>query len=181
MFSSVRKISGDAMAMTIDVFDRELQNAIDRVLKDVDDLTIPFTLITQSWFKSNRSLFAEKKSAPSGGKWADLSELYKPIKKKRWGFLYPILVASGAMMSSITFPNNPDSIHMIINKQTLVLGTKHKLAPYHHYGTNHIPARPFILVGSEQVAPPELNRRREAWIKILNDFVIQRSQQGLGG
>jgi hypothetical protein len=40
-----------------------------------------------------------------------------------------------------------------------------------------LPQRPFILLGAEQVSPPDINRRREAWIAILEDYVIQASSK----
>jgi phage gpG-like protein len=163
------------VAIEIQVFDRDLQKAIRQTINDVGDLTIPFGLIAQSWFKTNRAISSLK----SPGKYKDLSEAYKPTKKKKWGYLYPILGASGKMLSSITLPG-PDSINMVINKTTLVLGSKVSYGKYHQYGTNRMPARPWILLGPEQVAPPEINRRKDAWIKVLQDFVVQRTNQRFG-
>lgn len=155
----------------VKIFDKEFQRAIDATLKKVDDMTIPFNLMTQSWFKSNQAIFAL--SGP--GKYQDLSDRYKPIKQSAWGFIYPILKASGRLMASITKPGDTDSIAMILNKRTLILGTKTPYAEYHQFGTNRLPARPFVLLGAEQVSPPEVNRRRDAWIKIMSDWANQVS------
>lgn len=157
--------------VNIKVFDKEFQKAVDQTLKNVSDLTIPFNLITQSWFKSNRSIF----TLGGPGKYADLSPGYKRVKQAEWGFTYPILKAKGDLMDSVTKPGDTNSIAQILNKKTLVLGSKDPKAEFHQLGTNRMPARPFVLLGLEQVAPPEVNRRREAWIKVLSDFAVQAS------
>ena len=155
----------------IKLFDKEFQAAIQKAKKDLGDLTIPFTLMTQSWFKSNRAIF----SLGGPGKYADLSESYKPVKAKKWGFTYPILKASGALANSITVPGDTNSIAQIINKRTLILGSKIEYGKHHQFGTNKMPARPWILMGAEQTAPEEINRRREAWIAMLTDFINQKT------
>jgi phage gpG-like protein len=153
--------------------DKAFQSAIKDALKQVSDLTIPFTLITKSWFKGNASIFALK----GPGKYEDLTEKYKERKKADVGFIYPILKRSGLLAKSITQAGDSNSINYIINKKTLVLGTKVSYGPVHQFGSTKrsIPKRPFILIGAEQVSPPEINRRREAWIAILEDYVRQVS------
>jgi phage gpG-like protein len=151
--------------------DKEFQKAIKQALTEVKDLTIPFTLITKSWFKGNRAIFALK----GPGKYADLTENYKKQKQAKVGFVYPILRRNGALERSITDAGDSNSINYIINKSTLVLGTKVPYGPAHQFGTKVLPKRPFILLGAEQVSPPDLNRRREAWIAIIQDYVLQVS------
>lgn len=153
--------------------DKKFQAAITAALKEVSDLTIPYTLITKSWFKGNRAIFALK----GPGKYVDLTPGYKKQKKKAVGFVYPILRRSGALERSITEPGDPASISLIINKTTLILGTKVPYGKYHQFGTKRLPKRPFILVGAEQVSPPDLNRRREAWLQIISDYVMQASRK----
>ncbi len=153
--------------------DNEFKKAIQKASEEVEDLTIPFTLMEQSWFKSNRAIFSLK----GPGKYSDLSEVYKPRKKKDVGFIYPILRRLGALESSLTVPGDEDSVATILNKKTLVLGTKTPYAGFLHGGTSRMPARPMVLVGAEQVAPDEINRRRLAWIEILGDYVLQKAKQ----
>jgi phage gpG-like protein len=155
--------------------DKAFQSAIKDALKQVSDLTIPFTLITKSWFKGNKAIFSLK----GPGKYVDLTERYKHRKEAAVGFIYPILKRSGALAKSITEAGDSNSINYIINKQTLVLGTKVSYGPPHQFGAPKIklPQRPFILLGAEQVSPPDINRRREAWIAILEDYVIQASSK----
>lgn len=152
--------------------DKQLQKALQKAAEEVKDLTIPLGLITQSWFKSNRAIFAV--SGP--GKYTDLSEVYKVRKKKEVGFIYPILRKSGALEQSITKPGDSNSIAVLINKTTLILGSKIPYGPNHQFGKT-VPQRPWVLVGAEQTAPPELNRRRLAWIEIISDYVLQKAAQ----
>lgn len=155
----------------IEFLDEDLQNAIKETLKEVDDLTIPYKLMVDSWYKSNRSIFSLK----SPGKYPDLSPRYKRYKKKEFGFIYPILKASGRLEDSMINPGG-ESISYVFNKRTLVLGTKVPYGKYHQLGKG-VPLRPFVLLGAEQVSPPEINRRRDNWIKLLNDYVLQASKQ----
>ncbi len=152
--------------------DKKFSQAIKDALEQVDDLTIPFTLIAKSWFKSNKAIFALK----GPGKYQDLSPKYKKQKQKSVGFVYPILRRSGVLEESVTNPASPNSINLILNKNTLVLGTKVPYGAYHQFGTSKLPARPFVLIGAEQVSPPELNRRVDAWIEIVKDYVLQASR-----
>lgn len=163
--------------LAFEVFDQKLQSAIKDALTKVNDLTIPFKLITQSWFKSNRAIFNLK----GPGKYRELDEKYRERKIKKWGFDYPVLKASGKLSESITVPSDTNAVVKILNKKTLLLGSKISYGSYHQFGTKFMPARPWILVGAEQVAPPELNNRREAWIAVIQNFVLQKTQKSFGG
>lgn len=150
--------------------DKSFQKAIKKATKEVGDLTVPLTLISQQWFKSNRAIF--DLSGP--GKFKDLSTAYKPQKKAAVGFIYPILRRTGAMERSITVPGSPGSISKILNKNTLTLGSS---VPYAQFNQK---SRPFILIGAEQTAPPELNKRLDAWIAILANYVEQKTSKNVG-
>jgi phage gpG-like protein len=159
------------VSIKVEIQDKQLQDAIKAARSAVSDLTVPFKLMTDAWFRSNRAIFALK----GPGKYADLSEAYKTQKKRRHGFTYPILRASGNLEDSITKPGDAGSIAQTLNKKTLILGTKVSYGQYLQFGTSRMPARPFILVGAEQVAPAEINRRRDAWVKMLQDYVMQKT------
>lgn len=151
--------------------DKQFQQAIKDALSKVNDLTVPFTLMTKSWFQSNKAIFALK----GPGKYTDLSPNYKKQKQKAVGFIYPILKRNGALEASLTQGGDSNAISYIINKTTLVLGTKVPYAAKHQFGEG-VPRRPFMFIGAEQTAPEEINRRRDAWIAILQDYVMQVSQ-----
>lgn len=146
-----------------------LDAALKEALASVKDLTIPYTLITKDWFRSNNAIFTLK----SPGRYADLSKDYKKAKQKAVGFIYPILKRSGVLASSITDPGDLNSINLIINGDTLILGTKVSYAHYHQFGTKVLPVRPVIFTNGEQSATDDMYNRSGAWAKILKDYVLQ--------
>ena len=158
----------------------KFSRAIKKATRGVSDLTIPFGLMTKEWYKSNRSIFDLGRKGP--GKYVDLSPSTKKLKERMFGRIYPILVASGKLGKSMPEPGNSDSIAIIVNKKTLVLGTKvtgKNNAPYSFFvqlGTRKMPARPFVLLGGEQVAPRRINIRRKIWIKMIEQYVIDVSK-----
>lgn len=156
----------------------EFSRALKEAGKKSADLTIPLKLIAQSWFKSNRAIFALK----GPGQYEDLTDNpagkgYKSMKEKLFGSAYPILYRYGHLMSSITNPQDPASVNYIVNKLSLALGTKVTTAsgsPYAyflHHGASKMKARPVVLFGTEQVAPQELNKRVELWRQIMLNYV----------
>ena len=151
--------------------EKRLTKAILKASKKVEDLTVPLTLMTREWYKSNRSIFDKRRKGP--GKYEDLSPKYKIIKEAKYGFTYPILRASGRLAESMTSPQSPESINRIINKKALELGTSTPYASYLHFGTKKMPARPLALIGAEQVAPKLINQRLENWVKLMEDWVYQ--------
>lgn len=152
-----------------------LQTAIERALQEVKDLSVPFTLITRDWFQSNKAIF----TLQGPGKYVDLSERYKKQKQKAVGFIYPILKRSGLLADSITLPGDKNSINLIINGVTLVLGTSVKYAPYHQFGTKYLPVRPVIFTSGEGSVGGDNDQfnRSGAWAKILMDYVLQVSSK----
>lgn len=154
----------------------KFQKTLERLGDQLSDFTIPFTLITKSWFKGNLAIFALK----GPGKYVDLSKNYKERKQKAHGSAYPILLGittrkhrRGQIMNSLTQPGDSGAIAEIINKKELVLGTRVPYARHVHFGTKVMPARPMLFIGAEQTAPESLNKRQEAWIKIFEDYADQ--------
>ena len=154
--------------------DSEFRKTLEDVYNRTGDLTIPLTLIAKSWYKGNRSIFVLK----GPGRYIDLTEKYKRRKKSKWGFVYPILKASGRLAESITDPSSADAIHYIVNKNTLVLGTSVPYAIYHQSQEprTRMPYRPFLFVGVEQIAPNDIkNNRLKTWFQILDSYLTQRT------
>lgn len=150
--------------------DNKFKDAMQKASKDVSDLSIPLTLISREWFKSNRALFALK----SPGKFTDLSP---STKKEKEPEVYPILRRSGVLESSITDPTDQSAVSLIINRLTLIMGTKVEYAPFLHFGTKKMPSRPFVMIGAEQTGPEEFNVRKEIWINIIQDYVNKKLAQ----
>lgn len=171
--------------------DLKFNKEISKSIKAIGDLTIPFKLMTREWYKGNRSIFDPGRK--SKGKFEDLTPKYKNAKIKALGSAYPILRGflkkkgqpvrrSNKLAKSMINASNPDSVAVIINKRSLILGTKvtnedGEPYPRHlHFGTKKMVARPFVLIGGEQTATKEINKRRENWVNMLKDFVIQSSE-----
>jgi phage gpG-like protein len=162
-------------------FEVDPQKKLSQILRDaskqVQDLTLPLNLIAQQWFKSNNAIFALKgpgKYTPfQGRKDKDGKTRYQKQKIADHGFDYPLLLAGGRLMRSITDPKDTSSVNQIINKNSLVVGTSVEYAIYHQSkaARSVIPRRPMILFGNEQVAPGSLNIRISQWQKILYDYV----------
>ncbi len=153
-----------------------LQKALEKALEQVHDLTPAFNLITIDWFRSNAAIFTLK----GPGKYIDLAPDsgmskydYKKAKLKAVGFIYPILKRTGVLESSITDPTDSNSVHLILNGNTLILGTK---VPYAHFlqdGTKHMPPRPVIFTNGEQSSPSDQYNRSGAWKQIIQNYVKQ--------
>lgn len=170
------------VALSVDIdTNKQFRRAIDSAVKGLNDLTVPYKLMAREWFKANRSIFIQSRQGP--GKYEDLSPGYKLLKPRKYGFVYPILRASGKLADSMTNPQSGDSINLIINRKTLLLGTKattKKGAPYAamlQAGTKKMPARPFVLLGVEQVADSTATKRLKNWINLLEDFAAQKAEK----
>lgn len=163
-------MADDKFAFQIDP-DKSFQKLISNVAEQTGNLTIPFVMMTKDWFKGNRALA----DIAGKGKYTDLTPAYKKAKMKATGQStpYPVLFRSGALIGSLTLPNSPDSISQIVNKTILILGTKDRTALWHQTGAGRLPVRPMVFLGPEQTAPDGINRRREAWIKIMEDYLNQ--------
>lgn len=154
--------------------DRKFREALARAKAEVSNLTLPLTLIAKDFQRSEKAIFLLK----SEGQYPDLSENYKPEKKKAVGFLYPILKRTGALERSLTTPTDPDTILEIVNQDTLFIGTRVKYAIYHQSDEprKKIPLRKFLFIGPEapRFATSDMMGRPERWLNILNAFVLRK-------
>lgn len=167
--------------ITIELLNEE---AVRSILKNIREkggnLTIPFGMIARSWFKSNKSIF--KLGGP--GKYEDLSPKYKIQKAKSppkgAGFVYPIFRGkTGKLEKSLTDPTDANSINLIVNKIALYLGTRVAYAGYHQSPAPRkiIPYRPMVLLGAEQVSPPEKRTDYDRMLNTLEGYYQQLLDQ----
>ena len=159
-----------------------------KALKDAgkksSDLRVPFKLITMSFYRTNKVLFTLKSKGP----FDDLSDNYQEEKAAKYGFIYPILKASGALEKSITNPTDPNTVASVLNKTTLILGTKltskKKGAPYPaflQFGTKFMPARPYLVVGTEKgrwAQSKTIRRRKQRWMEVLQKYCADSLRKG---
>ena len=94
--------------------------------------------IGEIYLRHEKALFANKSGRKSAKEspWADLKESYKETKRRRWGQVYPTLVAGGA-------PYNV----FVIGQNYARFGSSHPLARYHQDGHSRgaYPARPMVF------------------------------------
>lgn len=145
--------------------------ALKRYQAEFTDLTIPLTQIGLDWLKQNTTFFNKS----GAGSFADLSGGregrnaksgrfqspnggYKAQKLKKWGFIYPILRASGALERSITELGAPGQVFNIAGGNRINLGTSvtgKGGAPYPKFlndGTRNMPARKFMGISEVTAA-----------------------------
>lgn len=147
--------------------------ALERAKRETQDLRVPLTMISKDWFKTNRTIFQLK----SPGKYVDLKESTKKQKKAKYGFIYPILKATGRLEASITQPTGVDSINEIINKAALILGTKVPYAGFLQFGTRNMPSRPMVFFGPESKewgTDKSFKIRPTQWLNILNSYILAK-------
>lgn len=163
----------------------------------VSDLRIPFGLISRDFYRSELAIFklkgpgkyppfknsirvaapGKKPGTYSKRETFDVSKsIYQQRKIKKWGFDYPLLVASGRLAASITQPNAPGSINQI-TKLSMVIGTSVPYGIYHQSDAprSKIPQRKFVFIGPEapSFATSEQQGRLQRWIGYVEDYAIK--------
>lgn len=143
---------------------RVFRNALKEARSVTSDLTAPLELIAKDFYRTEPPTFQK---GASGG-YPDLSPGYKAAKKRDVGFVYPMLVRSGALRASMTTPSDPNAVKLILNKRSLFIGTRVK------YASLVQAKRPFLFLGPEEpaVATDEQKGRLERWVNILMDHCV---------
>lgn len=122
---------------------KRIKNSIRKAATEIEDLRIPLGEIHQRFMRSREFIFKFKNK----GRFKDLSEKYKPRKKRTFGFIYPILKATGRLEKSIT---RSGSEHIgIIKKKSLTIGTTVPYGIFHNDGGKVMPQRHFLFWGPE--------------------------------
>lgn len=178
--------------------DKAFRSALNRVSGKVSDLTIPLTLIAKDFYRSEKAIFQlkgpgqyppfknsqnEYKTMKNGKqRHVAVTEMspYQKRKIKKWGFDYPLLVASGKLRDSLTDGSNPNAINQIQDKNTLIIGTsvtndKGVCYPVFHQSDDartKIPLRKFLFIGPEApaFATSDQMGRLTRWTGILQGY-----------
>lgn len=132
---------------------------LEKSLTVLSDFKGLFELLSSDFYKDEKRIFSLK----GPGKYEDLSPAYKVAKRKRFGFVYPILFAKGRLAASLLSRTHRDSVN-IINKTRMVLGTTVPYARFHHLGTSKMPKRPLWL-DEDPARDKRWERTTEAWLK----------------
>ena len=155
----------------------EFQKAISRALRQTNDLRIPFGLIARDFYTSEKAIF--KLKGPGGYK--DLTRETKASKLRLFGFIYPILRATGALEKSVTTATHPNSL-LIITKKDVTIGTTDPVAVYHNSDRprTKMPQRKIVFIGPEvswfhQRDQQKQGGRLTRWTTILERFTVEKT------
>lgn len=147
--------------------------------KQVSNLSPAFAQIADDFYTSQRAIFQLK----SPGGYPDLNPIYKERKKRKHGFEYPILRATGKLESAATDKTDQGNITKI-TKTSLTIGVNGSVIPYaraHQEGLGRMPVRKILFIGPEAGSPkiPATAGRLQRWIDILEGYTVATSKKGL--
>jgi phage gpG-like protein len=170
--------------------DRVFKQALKDASEIVSDLRVPFGLISRDFYRSERAIFKLKgpgqyppfknsirTTAASPRNEKDLSKSpYQQRKLKKFGFDYPLLVATGRLAASITTPSAPGSINQI-TKLSFTVGTSISYGIFHQsdQARTKIPQRKFVFIGPEapRFANSDQQGRLQRWLGYIEDYAIK--------
>ena len=108
--------------------------------------------------------------------WAPRKETYKHVVNKRTGKgkfkrtdTWPLLIKSGKLRQSISFK--------LEGTDAVVVGSDAKYAPFHQFGTKHMPARPFFPLDKSGDLTP---RVKQKIIRIAENTMAEEFRRTLG-
>lgn len=151
---------------------------IKRISKGVDDLRPALLQVKKQWYQGNKSIFAL--SGP--GKYPELSSSYAKRKSREVGSIYPLLRGRNKRIEkAITKPSNENAYSKVFKKDVELGVQKTSDFPYAfsiHYGSKkqNIPARPYVLLGVEQVATKDQRKKTKVYLDLIGDYVLQVSE-----
>lgn len=120
-----------------------LKAAIDKATEKVlVDLSPLFELLASDFYKDEKRIF-QRKTVGVSPRYQKLSATYERTKARRYGFVYPILFATGRLASSLLSRDHSEAVNLI-TKDSMVLGTAVPYAVFHHSEKprTKIPRRP---------------------------------------
>ncbi len=166
----------------------------------ISDFRIPFGLISRDFYRSELAIFKLKgpgqyppfknsiRSQYATDKYGQTYKIspkkqvdvtkspYQLRKQKKYGFDYPLLVASGKLAASITKPNAPFSINQI-TPLSMLIGTSIPYGIYHQSDAarKKIPLRKFVFIGPEAptFATSDQQGRLERWLGYVEDYAVK--------
>lgn len=107
--------------------DAEFKKALDLMGEKISDFSIPFNLIANDFYRSNKIIFGLQ----SKGLYTDIQPTTKERHDKWNNAVYPILVGkTGRLASSLLSKNARDS-YFFAGKKFMIFGTKTPYAIYH--------------------------------------------------
>lgn len=164
-----------------DVNQKDFDAFVARALEVTGDLKIPFAIISNDFYQSEKRIFGLKGT----GGFADLSDNptgkgYRSWKIKKFGNRQ-MLKVTGDLEKSITSPHAPGSV-FFLSKKVLIMGTNwtnKRGAPYPKFlqeGTKKMPARRFVFIegrGRSYPTGKEFQGRYERWTRTIGEYMQQ--------
>lgn len=167
-------MADNVLTVTVDPSGK-FRDAVAEAKKILQDLKEPLQAIADDFYEGQEENF-ERSPSP----YQDLDDLYKDQKQKSLGFVYPVLVAHGKLRDAASKQGAPGNI-TTFTKDSVKMGVSESSLPYanaHQYGTDFIPARPYIFVGPESPYASASQRQRvDRWTQILFDFVKKTGEK----
>ena len=122
-------------------FERRLREAA----RGSTDLTVPLREHAARFRKSREFIF-DKNRGPTS-QYKELKPATEKSKVKKYGFDYPVLLATGKLRDSITKAGGNNIT--VVTPKSLTVGTHVRYGIFHQAGTKHMPKREFLFWGPE--------------------------------
>jgi hypothetical protein len=169
--------------------DKDIVAALSRLEKTVSDFRIPFGMMANEFYKTNKKIFQLKSKGLYrdfggfdplrevgffNGKPETARSKAKRLKKAQVGFVYPLLFRTGRLASSLLNRSDPEAVYKL-DKKNLILGTGVPYALYHQTGTPKLPQRKVVFIDGgpyEQSRGANISGRRETWLNIINQYIV---------
>lgn len=173
--------------------DKQFQRGIDRLGKTVSDFRIPFGLISNDWYRSNKIIFGlksaglypdfggfspDEKDQKIKGRTVSRRVAAQFRKKQEVGFVFPLLKRHGALQRSLESRSAPDA-EFFIGRQFLIMGTNVPYAKFHQSDKKprlKLPQRKVVFISggkNEASRDSRITGRLQRWLNIMNDHVTQ--------
>lgn len=175
--------------------DKAFADKLKEARQVTDDLRIPLRKIAIDFYKGQKAIFGlkgpgqypdfkgpkvkdtwKRPGNPSARTRDGNLTAYQNVKKKRYGFLYPLLVATGKLGLSASTPDAEGSIYKL-GKNSLQIGTSIEYGKYHQQDTRKgkkMPLRKFLFIGPEAdryYTVPAARGRLDRFVKELDSFI----------
>ena len=153
----------------------QFKAALERAKASAEDLREAMQEIADDYYEGQRDVFEQ-----SPGIYPALTDATKKKKQLEFGFIYPILVASGRMKTAASVQGGKGNITKT-DKTVLTVGVDPSTVSYadfHQMGTRKMKQREFLFIGPEsQFSNSDQKKRPERWAKILFDFVVKKTRE----
>lgn len=146
----------------------QLSRAFDMAGQTLEDWAPVFAAWGEDFRETQYNVFWNEGAFEGRSRWAELSPRYRAWKDLH----YPgrnILVLTGAMMSGLTDPNDPDHVYEIDEDQ-MTIGVRSPYAQYHQHGTSKMPQRKVV-----ELTQPQKRR----WTQIVRTVMWEQLQATL--